>query len=161
MKNKEIEISQEDLQEKLRNSTHECNGDCGGNCTCEKSKDVDNETYPEDENDNVDEEQEEFYTEDEVVRMIKEVTPNIQLNTDHLNGLALNNIEFIKGVNEFSKYAGQYIALSNVGISEENAIQLIINMQTIKHNEILNTQTCNNNLQIAKVQATKIEESQI
>lgn len=146
----EINISQEELQEKLDNSYSKCNQDCGN---CEEYND---EEYGLEDR-NYSKEEVESLIQETINQVYEEIEPKIKLD---IKGLTKTD-GFQKGLELASKYCGMYVALVNVGINKEDVGQIILNQQTIDHNEKLNKETCENNLKVAEKQQIQIEKGSI
>ena len=81
----------------------------------------------------------------------------LPLDLDNLEGKKYDKKAFQKGINDISEICGKICALTNVGISTQDALSFMINEKTIEHN-IENQRLINeNNIEIAKIQAVKIE----
>jgi|GEM_PF-6655567 len=74
------------------------------------------------------------YTSEEVVSIVEEIMPKVELNTELLNDLELDIDEFKRGIKDASFMAGQYSALRSVGLGEEFAYNIILNESTSRGN---------------------------
>lgn len=74
------------------------------------------------------------YTSEEVISIIDEIMPKVELNTEKLNNLELDIDEFRRGLKDASYMAGQYSALRSVGLSEEFAYNVVLNESTSRGN---------------------------
>jgi len=74
------------------------------------------------------------YTSEEVVSIIEEIIPRVELDTEKLNDLELDINEFKRGIKDASFIAGQYSALRSVGLSEEFAYNIVLNESTSRGN---------------------------
>lgn len=62
----------------------------------------------------------------------------IQLNLENILNTQLDKVQFNKGLQIGSYYAGMYTALKNVGMSEDNAYNLVLNQNTSDCNKSIN-----------------------
>lgn len=85
----------------------------------------------------------------------------IQMEIDNLCEIHFDEKEFQKGIKEISKVCGVITGLINVGISPNNALDYVINKETIEHNQKLNKDTINGNKEIAQVQQVQIQSQQL
>jgi len=79
-------------------------------------------------------EEQEYYSKDEVLDIIEEITPRIEINTDELNGFELDEDIFKKGLKDISFACGQFIGLVSVGVNNADAFQYILNESTGRMN---------------------------
>lgn len=77
------------------------------------------------------------YTEEEVLQLLEQVTPSVHVDTEDCQGFSLNKKEFKKGLESVGFVCGQIAALVSVGVSEDRAVEYIINRETIEHNQDL------------------------
>lgn len=81
----------------------------------------------------------------------------IPIDISNLDGVKLNKKKFQEGLDDFSYYAGVISALTNSGVSSTDAVSWVLNGKTLASNkemqEIINT----NNIEVAKIQATKVD----
>jgi len=68
-------------------------------------------------------EEQEYYTKDEVLDIIEEITPKIKINVDDLDCFKLNEDEFENGLRDISYVCGQFIGLISVGVANVDAFQ--------------------------------------
>lgn len=81
----------------------------------------------------------------------------LPLDLDNLEGIKFDKKAFQKGINDISEMCGKICALTNVGITAQDALSFMINERTIEHN-LTNQKLINdNNVDIAKIQAVKID----
>ena len=146
----EINISQEELQEKLDSSYSKCNQDCGN---CEECNDeeygLEDRNYSKEEVENL--------IQETISQVYEEIEPKVELDIENL----IKKDGFQNGIELASKYCGMYVALINVGMNKEDVGQIVLNQQTIDHNEKLNKETCENNLKVAEKQQIQIEKGSI
>ena len=85
----------------------------------------------------------------------------IPMELDNLEGIKYDKKEFDKGVKDYSYVAGAISSLLNAGLSSTDALNYIINRETIEHNfklqEIINA----NNKEVAEIQELKIQSQQL
>lgn len=81
----------------------------------------------------------------------------IPMELENLKGIKYDKKEFDKGVKDYSYVAGAISSLLNAGLSSTDALNYIINRETIEHNfklqEIINA----NNKEVAEIQELKIQ----
>jgi hypothetical protein len=92
----------------------------------------------------------EFYSQDEVLDIIDQITPKIEIDNEELNGLKLDLKVFKDGLKDISFACGQYVGLMSVGVSAVDAFQYILNESTGKSNK-----------DVTKVQQINVESNQI
>lgn len=107
------------------------------------------------------EQEQEYFTQDEVYDIIEQVTPKIEVNVDEVQGLELNSQEFQAGIDSISFLCGQYSALRSVGIDSSSAIDIIVNERNIEFNLQINEMTCTSNEKTAKIQQAIQEQNQV
>ena len=107
------------------------------------------------------EQEQEYFTQDEVYDIIEQVTPKVEVNVDEVQGLELNSQEFQAGIDSISFLCGQYSALRSVGIDSSSAIDIIVNERNIEFNLQINEMTCTSNEKTAKIQQTIQEQNQV
>ncbi len=78
----------------------------------------------------------------------KENAKNIPLVTEHLQGFGVNAEEFDKGIDDVSRICGQFSALKSVGMSDKDAMDVIVNLLTIS----MNRENIAGNIDIASIQ---------
>ena len=79
-------------------------------------------------------EEQEYYSKDEVLDIIEEITPRIEINTELFNGFELDEDMFKEGLKNISFYCGQFIGLVSVGVNNQDAFQFILNESTGRSN---------------------------
>jgi hypothetical protein len=114
-----------------------------------------------DEIEEVESQEQEYFTQDEVYDIIEQVTPKVEINVDEVQGLELNSQEFQAGIDSISFLCGQYSALRSVGIDSSSAIDIIVNERNIEFNLQINQMTCTSNEKTAKIQQTIQEQNQV
>lgn len=81
----------------------------------------------------------------------------IPMELENLKGIKYDKKEFDKGIKDYSYVAGAISSLLNAGLSSTDALNYIINRETIEHNfklqEIINA----NNKEVAEIQELKIQ----
>lgn len=118
-------------------------------------------------NENEIEEQEELSLEDmskeDLINTIYSLSQlnKVDINTDNVSNLEVNQEEFKAGIDGISYLCGQFSALTSVGIDSSSAIDIILNQMNVDYNINLNHMTCENNKEIAKIQEIKIEQERI
>lgn len=85
----------------------------------------------------------------------------IEVNTDNIQNLELDNKEFAKGLKSVSFICGMIAGLSSVGLTKDQVMDYVVNEQNIKFNKDLNSQTCASNERTAKIQQATQEQNQI
>lgn len=58
----------------------------------------------------------------------------IELDCEHLSKYLINNKEFERGIKDYSYVCGAITALCNSGLKPSEAIDYVVNVDTIKHN---------------------------
>ena len=110
--------------------------------------------------DEVNQEQE-YFTQDEVYDIIEQVTPKIEVNTEDVQNYCIDEQEYIAGVQSMSFLVGQYSALRSAGIDSSSAIDIIVNERNIEFNLQINEMTCTSNERTAKIQQINQEQNQV
>jgi len=105
----------------------------------------------------------ESLSKDELIDVIEQLmnSKDVEVNTENIQNLGLNEKEFAKGLSSVSLIAGQYTGLKNVGIDSASAIDILINMANTEFNLKLNEMTCTNNKAVAGIQQTISEQNQV
>lgn len=80
------------------------------------------------------EEEDRVYTSEEVLSIIDEIMPKVELNIEKLHNLELDVEEFKRGLKDASYIAGQYSALRSVGLGEDFAYNILLNESTSRGN---------------------------
>ena len=107
------------------------------------------------------EQEQEYFTQDEVYDIIEQVTPKVEVITEGVDGLEINTQEFQAGIDSISFLCGQYSTLRSVGIDSSSAIDIIVNERNIEFNLQINEMTCNSNEKQSKIQQVNQEQNQI
>ena len=87
---------------------------------------------------------------EELIEIIDNLMNTKMLNTGNVDGMAINEKSFEKGVEEGSFYAGIYQALTSCGMAMGDAYNLTLNISTSK-----------GNLETAKVNLINVEKQNI
>lgn len=87
---------------------------------------------------------------EELIQIIDDLMNTKMLNTGNVDGMAINEKSFEKGVEEGSFYAGIYQALTSCGMAMGDAYNLTLNISTSK-----------GNLETAKVNLINVEKQSI
>lgn len=85
----------------------------------------------------------------------------IEVDTENIQNLELDKKEFTKGLKSMSLIAGQFCALTSVGIDNASAIDVIVNMANTEFNLKLNQMTCDSNEKTARFQQVNQEQNSI
>ena len=107
------------------------------------------------------EQEQEYFTQDEVYDIIEQVTPKVEVNVDEVQGLELNSQEFQAGIDKVSRTCGMISALASVGLTKDQIMDYVINEQNIEFNLKLNQMTCDSNKETAKIQQVNQELNQV
>ena len=107
------------------------------------------------------EQEQEYFTQDEVYDIIEQVTPKIEVNTEDVQNYCIDEQEYIAGVQSMSFLVGQYSALRSAGIDSSSAIDIIVNERNIEFNLQINEMTCTSNERTAKIQQINQEQNQV
>lgn len=86
---------------------------------------------------------------------------SVELDTSDLEGVKIDKTEFAKGVKSFSKFAGMFVCLKNVGMDTESAVSLILNERNIEHAHKIQKLINDNQENIAKITNINVENHQI
>lgn len=113
------------------------------------------------ENELLENEEQELYTQEEIAEIIGNILPEVLLDTEELNNKTIDSKEFEKGIKSVSEICGQYSALRSVGVDNNSAIDIIMNIMNVEYNKETNKQTCENNLEVAKEQSVNIQAQQL
>lgn len=105
--------------------------------------------------------EQELYTIDEVVALIDETTPKVEVDTEECQGASLDVKEFTKGIVDVSRICGKFSALKSVGMTNAEAIDIIVNQDNVEFNLKLNSDTGKANVEVAKAQSLQISQNQI
>ena len=107
------------------------------------------------------EQEQEYFTQDEVYDIIEQVTPKIEVNTEDVQNYCIDEQEYIAGVQSMSFLVGQYSALRSAGIDSSSAIDIIVNERNIEFNLQINEMTCTSNEKTAKIQQINQEQNNV
>ena len=105
--------------------------------------------------------EQEYFTQDEVYDIIEQVTPKIEVNTDDVQGYCIDEQEYIAGVQSMSFLVGQIAVLKSVGVSEDFIREMILNRETIEHNQSLQQMNNESSERLAKIQQVQLEQNQV
>lgn len=94
--------------------------------------------------------EETLYSEDDVLNIIDELTPRVEMDLDNIKEIVLDTEEYKKGIKNGSYMAGQFVALMGVGFTKDQA-----------YNIVLNESTCRSNLEQSKNQQVLAMQNQI
>lgn len=106
-------------------------------------------------------EEQEYFTQDEVYDIIERVTPKIEVNTDSIQGFEIDEQEYRAGIQSMSFLVGQISVLKSAGVSEDFIREMILNRETIEHNQTLQRLNNDSSEKIAKIQQANQEQNQI
>ena len=81
----------------------------------------------------------------------------LPMDLDNLEGVKFDKKAFQKGISDISEVCGKICALTNVGVSMQDALSYMINESTIKHNLVNQKMINENNIDIAKIQVVKVD----
>lgn len=70
------------------------------------------------------------FTEDEVCEIIEEIMPKVQLDVSDLADANIDIEECKRGIKETSFMCGQFVALMSVGLTKEQAYNIVLNEST-------------------------------
>lgn len=98
-------------------------------------------------------------SEEELIELLNETV--IEIDTEELNGLKLDDVEFKKGLVDVSRIAGQFIGLKGVGMTSSEALDVLVNMQNIDFNRAMNKDTIEGNINTAKIQGIQLQQQTI
>ena len=107
------------------------------------------------------EQEQEYFSQEEVYDIIEQVTPKVEVNVDEVQGLELNSQEFQAGIDKVSRTCGMISALASVGLTKDQIMDYVINEQNIEFNLKLNQMTCDSNKETARIQQVVQESNQI
>ena len=107
------------------------------------------------------EQEQEYFTQDEVYDIIEQVTPKIEVNVEGVKKLEINSQEFQAGIDKVSRTCGMISALASVGLNKDQIMDYVINEQNIEFNLQINEMTCTSNEKTAKIQQTIQESNQV
>ena len=107
------------------------------------------------------EDMEEDITIDDIRDFIEESIPEVTVDTEEVQNISLDKKEFEKGIKSVSYFCGQYSALKNVGVDNGSCIDIIISLMNSKHNLEMNKLSCDNNVEISKIQQIQMEKSRL
>lgn len=86
---------------------------------------------------------------------------SVELDVSDLEGIKVDKTEFAKGVKSFSKYAGMFACLKNVGFDTDSAVGFILNERNIEHAQKMQKLINDNQKEVANITKLNIENSQI
>lgn len=106
-------------------------------------------------------------TEEELRELMGQVSgddktlPLIELNVDNIANAKLDQKAFYRGINKVSEVCGMIVGLTQTGISPIDALQYVINTETIQHNYTL--AKINNKADIEKIKEQNfvVEKNQL
>lgn len=119
------------------------------------------ELNQEEEKKEVESQEQEYFTQDEVYDIIEQVTPKIEVSVEGVQKLEINSQEFQAGIDKVSRTCGMISALANVGLTKDQIMDYVINEQNIEFNLKLNQMTCDSNKETARIQQVVQESNQI
>ena len=109
----------------------------------------------------VESQEQEYFTQDEVYDIIEQVTPKIEVNTDDVQGYCIDEQEYVAGIQSMSFLVGQIAVLKSVGVSEDFIREMILNRETIEHNQSLQQMNNDSSERLAKIQQVQLEQNQV
>lgn len=92
-----------------------------------------------------------------VYSLLDSKNKEVQLNTEDVKDIKLNISEFQAGVDSMSFLSGQYSVLQSVGIEPASCIDIILNRETIVHNQTLQRMNNESAEKIADITETKMQ----
>lgn len=98
---------------------------------------------------------------DVVSQLLSQKEKEVEIDTDNVSDFELNRNEFKAGIDSVSFIAGQFSCLNSVGYPVDMIHEMILNRETIEHNQYLQKINNESSEKIAKTQEVKIEQSQI
>lgn len=106
-------------------------------------------------------EEQELFTSEDITNLLEEVMPKVDINLDNVKDTSLDKKAFKNGIDSVSYICGQYSALKNVGIEGSSCIDIIISLLNADHNMKMQQSTCENNIEISRIQQVQMEKAQL
>lgn len=109
---------------------------------------------------NTETKEEQFIDINELTEQLQQANLNpIEMPIDNLQEIVeYDKDEFIKGIKSISFLSGELTALLNTGITKEDAVTILVNRDNINHAQKLQQMINENNIEVSKIQQTKIEQ---
>ena len=85
----------------------------------------------------------------------------LPLDCSELCSCTIDKPDFQRGINDFSYVCGAITALTNSGLSPEQALDYITNRETMEHNMKISELTANTNIECAKYASVKLERESL
>lgn len=93
--------------------------------------------------------------------VLEDLIPMSFDNFEKVEDVQYDKEEFKHGLDKYSFYAGALTALKNAGITSSEALEIIINNDTITHSQCIQKMTCENNIAVAKIQESLVNKNQL
>lgn len=97
---------------------------------------------------------------DVITQLMEMRDREIEINTDNIQGIEVDEQEYKAGVQSMSFLVGQISVLKASGVSEDFIREMILNRETIEHNQTLQHMNNESSERIAKIQQTIQEQNQ-
>lgn len=105
--------------------------------------------------------EEETLTAEEIADILEEIIPKVEIDLDNVNGSSLDKKQFKNGIESVSYICGQYSALRGVGVDGSSCVDIIVSLLSSEHNIEMQRMTCDNNIEISKIQQVQMEKAQL